>query len=244
MPLSSKRLGTLLSGLLLALCTWPTEGAAQDNGDYFSYFSGWPLDTHPLDGLERFLEPNVRARSQCASRDDLVTYRGELIRFRPAARVHPEFAERLRRFEDRVVQISTAFYGRPPRAITHRGTYNCRLARGRRRRLSEHALGNALDLTGFDFGRMPREEWFEGQPRWHRRGFSIRIRTHWTPRRNHQRERTHATFLHAIAEDARSTPRMFRGIVGPPRPRHHDHLHLDASPWRYAMFTYAPLEGE
>ena len=33
---------------------------------------------------------------------------------------------------------------------------------------------------------------------------------------------------------------VFRGIVGPPQPRHHDHLHFDAAPWRYTWFRYDP----
>jgi hypothetical protein len=69
-----------------------------------------------------------------------------------------------------------------------------------------------------------------------RRGFSLRVRSHWTPKR--ERDAYHAAFLHRLVEELRKRPDIFRGIVGPPRPRHTDHLHLDAAPWRYAMYSF------
>jgi len=167
--------------------------------------------------------------------DTLVHRRGDAFRYR--VRVHPEFAERLGRFEQVVVDLAMTHYGRAPRRMVHGGTYNCRRARGRRGRISEHAFGNAIDLEGFDFGRLPRDsELPAGVHRRFRRPFQLRIGRHWSPRRS--RDALHAQFLHDLAEKLRRRPDIFRGIVGPPRPRHRNHLHLDASPWRYAMFSY------
>ncbi|MBO6939297.1 MAG: extensin family protein [Deltaproteobacteria bacterium] len=220
-----------LSFILLVLVLPLT--AAADGGSYFSFFNGWPHDHHSLDATPRFLEQGERM-DRCPT-DTLVHRRGEAFRYN--VRVHPEFGERLERFEQVVVDLATTHYGRPPTRMVHGGTYNCRRARGRRGRISEHAFGNAIDLEGFDFGRLPRDaELPVGVHRRFRRPFRLRIGQHWGPRR--QRDAHHAEFLHGLAEKLRRRPDIFRGIVGPPRPRHHNHLHLDASPWRYAMFSY------
>ena len=169
------------------------------------------------------------------SAEDLVQHRGD--KFRYAARVHPAFGDRLSLFEGQVVQLAVEHFGRAPTRMRHGGTYNCRRARGRRGRISEHAFGNAIDLEGFDFGRLPRDgELPAGLHRRYRRPFQVRIGPHWAPRRS--RDQPQADFLHALAETLRRRPDIFRGIVGPPRPRHANHLHLDASPWRYTMFSY------
>ncbi len=203
---------------------------------YESFFAGWPEDTSPLDGTERFVEP--RSRVRCAT-DELVVHRGE--RFRYVARVHASFVPRLRRFEDLVTDLAVEYYGRPPRRMSHRGSFVCRLARGRRGRISEHAFGNAIDVTGFDFGPLPRESELSLAPGL-RRPLRVRVLRHWRPRRT--RDAVHARFLHALTEELRRRPDVMRGIVGPPRPRHSDHLHLDASPWRYSMFGYDRVAGE
>lgn len=225
-----------LSGAELAA---PKAGAADPlDVSYYSFFEGWAPDAHPLDPVPRFLEP--RERVPCRA-DDVVVYRSRPLRYR--VRVHPAFAERLARFETLVTELAVAHYGRAPRRLVHRGAFSCREARGRRGRISEHAFGNALDLQGFDFGRLPRGAVApDGMHRSLRRGFRVRVLTHWSPRR--ARDARHAAFLHALAEAVRSRTDVFRGIVGPPRPRHRDHLHLDAAPWRYAMFGYDRAEAE
>ncbi len=199
----------------------------------FSWFTGWPSDHHPLDETERFLERP--GRPDCDT-GVLVHYAGSKIRYRRRVRVHPAFVTRLERFEALVERVAQAHYGRAPRRLIHRGAYNCRAARGRRARISEHAFGNALDLQGFEFPRLSRDvEGPEGMPRRMRRGFRITVLEHWGPRR--RRDRYHADFFHRLADEI-TQGTIFRGIVGPPRPRHRDHLHLDASPWRYAMYSY------
>lgn len=219
---------------------WRATADDDQTTSHFSWFLGWPQDLYALDRVDRFVEPGQRF--QCADAH-LVTYRGTHIPYRGGARVHAAFVPRLERFEQLVNQLAVEHYGRTPRRILHRGAYNCRVARGRRARLSEHALGNALDLQGFEFPllRTARGEVAPaGMPRHMRRGFQIGVKEHWSGRR--ARERYHALFLHRLADALRERPDIFRGIVGPPRPRHGDHLHLDAAPWRYAMYGYEPLQ--
>ncbi|MEM9071412.1 MAG: extensin family protein [Myxococcota bacterium] len=232
--------------LTLALATLVHSDIASANNtgepevNYFSFFEGWPPRPGVLDETPRFLEDGQRMRCDPSG---LVRYRGTHLRFAGSVRAHPSFVARLKRFEVLVNDFATRYYGRPPRRLIHRGAYSCRRARGRRARISEHALGNALDLQGFDFGPLPRGETLpEGLPRRVRRSFSIRVLSHWGPRR--RRDAVHARFFHELTETLRTRPDIFRGIVGPPRPRHGNHLHLDASPWRYAMFGYQRPESQ
>jgi hypothetical protein len=222
----------VLLAFLFASSTASAQEQPAPDVSYYSFFDGWPPEPYPLDQTERFLEERERVRCDPSG---LVGYRSASLRY--GAHVHPAFAERLERFDRFVVELATSFYGRAPRRLVHRGAYNCRSARGRRGRISEHAFGNALDVQGFDFGPLPRGVAGPSEmPRHLRHGFQLRVRTHWSPRR--ERDRYHAGFLHLVAEGLRSRPDIFRGIVGPPQARHLDHLHLDASPWRYAMFGY------
>lgn len=213
-----------------------SESASRKEGgvSYFSFFSGWPSESYALDAVERFVPGGKRFR---CSTEGIERYRARSPRYR--ARVHRSFIPRLQRLEALLARLATETYGRPPKRLVHRGAYSCRRARGREERISEHALGNAIDLHSLEFGPLPRDAAAPSDlPRALRRGFRVSIGEHWSPRR--ERDVLHARFLHRLAEELRQRPDIFRGIVGPPRPRHRDHLHLDASPWRYAMFAYEP----
>lgn len=233
------RLATTLIGAagLLSLSGAPTAAAKGGDDDghdvsYYSFFEGWGSDFYPLDPVPRFLEE--RGRVSCDA-DAMVRHHSRELRY--AVRVHPAFVPRLERFEELVRQLAVEHYGREPRRLIHKGAFACRSARARRGRISEHAFGNALDFQGFDFGPLPRRDEAPAEmPRHVRRAFSLRVISHWSPRR--ERDAYHAQFLHRLTETLRHRPDIFRGIVGPPRPRHRDHLHLDAAPWRYAMFAY------
>jgi hypothetical protein len=209
-----------------------SESGAPQDVSYFSFFDGWGGDGYALDRLERFVE--APSRVQCEP-DAMVVHASKALRYR--VRVHPAFVERLDRFERFVTALASEHYGRAPRKLVHRGAFACRSVRTRPDRISEHALGNALDFQGLDFGPLPRRvEVPAGMPRALRAPFSLRVLQHWSPKR--ERDRYHAAFLHRLAEELRGRPDIFRGVVGPPRPRHRDHLHLDAAPWRYSMFGY------
>lgn len=216
---------------LLVLCA---SAASSQDVSFFSFFTGWPPGQYELDSVERLAERP--GRPDCDT-EFLVRYRGDKIQYARPARVHRAFVPRLSRFEALVTEMAIEHYGRAPRRLRHRGAFNCRIARGRRARISEHAFGNALDLQGFEFPALRRDEHVpENMPQRMRRGFNLTVLEHWTPRR--ARDAYHAEFLHRLTDALRVRPDIFRGIVGPPRPRHRDHLHLDASPWRYAMYAY------
>lgn len=210
----------------------PTPSATEVS--YFSFFEGWATDPSALDQTERFLEPKTKVKCDPSA---LVVYHSKQLRYGVLA--HPEFVERLQRFEALVIEHSIAHYGRAPKRLLHKGAYSCRSQHARKERISEHALGNAIDVIGFELGALPRGAVAPvDMPRHLRRAVSVRVHLHWSPRS--ERDAYHARFLHTLTEAVRAHPEIFRGIVGPPRPRHHDHLHFDAAPWRYAMFGYDP----
>jgi hypothetical protein len=221
--------------LALASCAGlPADVRGEAETSYFSFFDGWEGEAYALDEVPRFVEG---AKVTCAP-DAMVRHRSRALRY--AVTAHPEFVARLQRFEQLVIELATEHYGRAPRKLVHRGVFACRSLRSRRERISEHALGNAIDLQGFDFGPLPRKAAAPAElPPSMRRAFSVRVLSHWSPKR--ARDVYHARFLHRLTEALRARPDIFRGIVGPPRPRHHDHLHLDAAPWRYSMFGYEPI---
>jgi hypothetical protein len=194
-------------------------------------FGGFAGDGYALDPISRWVETG-RAECDAAA---MVRHRSRALRYTVTA--HPAFVERLERFERLIAELATELYGRAPRRLAHRGVFACRTLRTRKHRISEHALGNALDFQGLDFGPLPRRAAAPPDlPRHLRSPFRVRVASHWSPAR--ARDAHHAAFLHRLADELASRPEIFRGIVGPPRPRHHDHLHLDAAPWRYAWFDY------
>lgn len=188
-------------------------------------------DEYALDTVERSLEPGQRI--ECDARA-LVNYSGTTVKYRGSLRVNPAFRERLARFEALVQTVAREVYGREPKRITHFGSYSCRPTRNHTRRLSEHALGNALDLTGFDFGPVSKREPLpEGLPEALRRGFHVRVATHWSPSKPNAAAAVHSRFLRELAERSRDRDDLFRVMIGPSRADHADHLHLDMSPWHY-----------
>lgn len=203
-------------------------------------------DGYELDRVERFLEKPTK-RLQC-DRSNLVTYSGTAIRYRGAVTVNVPFRERLERFENVVAETAQEVYGRAPRTIVHFGAYSCRSSRNRSRRVSEHALGNAIDIAGFDFGAAPKSSVLPAElPRQLRGPFQVRVAKHWNPKKNvlpgigtaskesstQSAAALHARFLHLLTERLIDRPEIFRGMIGPSRADHSDHLHFDVSPWRY-----------
>jgi hypothetical protein len=80
-----------------------------------------------------------------------------------------------------------------------------------RRWLSEHSLGNAIDILGVDFAT-----------------FQVRVKRHWHAR---GKEAIHARFLRTLARRVIADGR-FRVVLGPSHRDHGDHFHFDMAPYR------------
>jgi hypothetical protein len=163
----------------------------------------------------------------------MVTYSGTALRYSGAVRVHPAFQERLQRFEEVAVDVAKEVYGREPRRLRHYGSYVCRSSRNRTHRVSEHALGNAIDVVGFDFGGATKTTPLpEGLPRGLRGPFQVRVLKHWNAAANPTAQ-VHQRFLRELTARLEERRDVFRILIGPGHGNHADHLHLDMSPWRY-----------
>lgn len=184
------------------------------------------LYPYALDNVSREVEP--RGKVRCPDLD-IVRYPGDVIRYQKAARIYVGFVPKLRRMEEIVRDTAIEFYGRPPRRIKHLGTYYCRRIRSWPTFISEHGLGNAIDVEGFDFAYVSRKE-APDVPRRLRRGFQVRVEKHWNGRRGNAA--THARFLRTLARRLVDEEGLFRVMLGPAEPGHHNHFHFDAAPWR------------
>lgn len=189
-------------------------------------------DPYPLDSLSR--EATAGSEKQCA---DLVyvSYAGQRVPYGRPARVAAAFVPRLEELDAVVAEVALAHYGRMPAKLRHFGALACRSVRGSQGRLSEHALGNAIDLSGFGFARLKRGEVAPpGLPIELHKAFEVSIEKHWdggaTPA-----EALHQRFLRALVERVQEDD-VFRGVIGPGREGHANHLHFDQSPWGYSLF--------
>lgn len=196
-------------------------------------------EDYELDGVSRRTNPS---EPPSCHPEHLQIYRGETVRLEPPVTLAPPFRPRLLRFEALVAKVGERVYGRAPSRILNAGAYACRPVEHRQGRLSEHALGNALDVTGFRFPpRSARASAVGGAPspppvlpRALERGFTITVSRHFrepaagaAPTAQVHRQ----FFVELVAELRRE--RLFRGMLGPSDPRHATHLHLDMAPWPY-----------
>lgn len=169
---------------------------------------------YPFDGLSRVVAAGRVACPEIA----LGEFAGERVALSPPARAAAPFRERLRALEQVVVERSLEVYGRLPSAILVAASYDCRSVSGRNQRLSEHALGNAIDIRGFRF------EALDGAP-----PFEVHIDEHWRASGENAR---HARFLRGVA-DTLLRREVFRTLLGPAQPDHADHFHFDMAPHPY-----------
>jgi hypothetical protein len=182
---------------------------------------------YALDGISRFL---VRGDTQLACRSHgLFSYFGKQLRFGGAVVIHPAFRDRLERFEQIVSEVAQATYGRRPLLIRHRGAFACRSRRGQPSWLSEHALGNAIDVAGFEFGPAlaGAEAVPEGTPA---SAFSVSVARHWRSSNENATEERHARFLVSLITQLVARGDVFRGIITPADAAHEDHFHFDMAP--------------
>jgi hypothetical protein len=118
-------------------------------------------------------------------------------------------AARLDDFDRAVVQqVAMADLGEPVAGIEHLGAYSCRRSTGRSERLSEHAFGRAIDISGFRLAD----------------GSQVSVERDWSapgPKRD---------FLHHLAQSACG---YFSVVLTPNSNREHfNHLHFDIGPER------------
>lgn len=181
-----------------------------------------------LDGIERVVAPT--GPMQCP-KVELVSYRGDVVRYASPLRVNRQFRERLKRFEAVVRETAIEIYGRAPSRISHLGSFNCRRIRLWPTFLSEHGLGNALDVAGFVFPPLPRRTPLPADlPPALRRGFQVRVDPDWEGQTGVAA--VHARFLHALTQKLVARTDIFRVMLGPAYPGHKNHFHLDCAPWR------------
>ena len=191
---------------------------------------------YALDDIPRVLEPGA-ALPCVGGTVPLVNYRGSLLRYQKPMRIHPAFQAQLAAFEGLVSEVALAHYGRLPQRIVHLGTYNCRVMRRYPSWVSEHALGNAIDIAGFDFAPLPRRSpGFDKLAPKLRGALRIRIDQHWNASGAQQ---AHADFLHALARKIAERPDIFHVLLGPGFPGHHNHFHLDHAPYRVVDYEGA-----
>jgi hypothetical protein len=218
----------------------PVDDSVNGDGDGFfdvspgALWAHWNAlrgDPYELDVVERFIE-TTGPRLECSD-EGMVQYAGTAVRYHVPVKVSPPFQERLARFEELLGEVATEFYGRAPRRISHLGAFSCRLSRNRSQRLSEHALGNAIDIVGFDFGPASKEEPLAPElPRQLRGPFQVRVSRHWSATGTGIAA-VHGRFLRQFTERLVDRSDIFRIAIGPSHRGHHDHFHFDVSPWRY-----------
>jgi hypothetical protein len=188
-------------------------------------------DAYELDAVPRRLEDR-RARVECA-REGLVQHRGTTVRYHGPVVVNDSFRIRLERFEEVLADVARETYGRAPRRIRHLGAFSCRRSRTRSHMVSEHALGNAIDVLGFDFGPAAKTETLPpGLPKHLRGPFEVRVARHWDATSN-PTAALHGRFLRLLTERLAERRDVFRSMFGPGHRGHADHFHFDVTPWRY-----------
>jgi hypothetical protein len=177
-------------------------------------------EAYALDPVSRSV--TARGPLRCRERR-LVRYTGSLIPLDRPARVDVAFRANLRRFEGIVSDVAIRYYHRPPSRIRHLGTFSCRRIRGLPMWLSEHGLGNAIDVSGFDFDAASDPS--RDLPRSLDAAFQITLLEHWNAR-----DRVgvlHRNFLRALAARLAARPDIFRVLLGPDARGHKNHFHFD-----------------
>jgi hypothetical protein len=227
------RLGVRVGGLLLALGA--LAGGLAVPGPALAQVG----DTYALDEVSR----SVDARGPLKCPDlGLVPYEGEILAYHRPLKVYEGFRGRLTKFEAVVREVAIEIYGRAPRRIVHIGAYNCRRIRAYPNLLSEHALGNGIDIAGFDFASLPRGQKLpEGVPRALSRPFKVRMEDHWEGGRR-EVAKLHERFLRTLARRLVERQDIFRVLLGPAWPGHRDHFHFDMAPYR-VVAIFEPTSG-
>jgi hypothetical protein len=188
-----------LAGLTLAGC-----GGAPENltgRACLARLAAGEVDYRPLSG--------VHAAAPACQVDTAVRVSRVKARFDHPATMSCALAARLDDFERDVVQpLAFDELGRRVSRIDHLGSFSCRGINGGHSRLSQHALGQAIDIAGFRLAD----------------GSTVSVERDWSepgPKR------------HFLRHLARRACQYFSVVLTPNSDRHHyNHLHLDIGPDR------------
>ncbi len=217
-----------LVAALLALALVGRSLASDESQELRPDFGSYELDAMP-----RQLPEGTR-RFRCPT-EGIVRYRGTSIGFWIPAPMHAAFVPYVQRFEALVREVAIETYGRAPYRLSHIGAYVCRRIRGSGDMISEHALGNAIDVRAFDFVAARRDQALpEGAPPSLSRPFRVSIEDHWHADRGVGAY--HAAFFARLRERLADAPDLFGVMLGPSYPGHSRHLHLDRAPWKFVQF--------
>jgi hypothetical protein len=183
---------------------------------------------YPLDVIPREAPPTGDLG---CPKIEVASYRGDVVRYKPEVWVNPSFRARLAAFERVVRDTGVEVYGRAPERIVQLGGYGCRRMREHAGWLSEHALGNAIDVAGFDFGHAPKDAKLPpGLDPVFANGFEVRVLGHWGKRAGHAA--VHARFLRTLVQRLIARDDVFRVLLGPGYPGHTNHFHFDVTTFR------------
>lgn len=187
----------------------PSDGGASVDAGLVptSSIDGGPYE---LDGRSRVAVPDAGCPEVV-----LIDRVGEGAPWRPALRIHAAFEPSVRALEDVIAESARDVYGREPTRLLSGSSYRCTTVRRRPERISEHALGNAIDLRGIELARA------DGTNE------TITVGDHWTATEG--QGVMHARFFRLVVTRALERG-IFRGVIGPPARDHHDHLHFDRGP--------------
>jgi hypothetical protein len=187
----------------------------------------YPEGQYPLDGVRR----KVSGGGDCPE-VKLQKFSGETLRLSPSARITPSFRAPLLELEQVVREVSLRVYSRVPSSILVAASYGCRTVNGRGRRLSEHALGNAIDIRGFRFGAEEATKASKATKNGAKAvTFDVLVAKHWKARGDAAQRRA-ARFLQELTE-ALLERDVFRTLLGPAHRDHDDHFHFDMAPTHY-----------
>lgn len=183
---------------------------------------------YPLDELSR--QTPAKGKVICP-KTELKRYSGEYLQYHKPLLLSPHFIELLKPFEELVKEVAIEVYGRVPQKIFHLGSFNCRRIGGYPNLISEHGLGNALDVAGFDFSALPKGQPVpEGLPTVLKRAFKVRMLKDWDAQGKKGAATYHQRFLQMLAQRMIGK-KLFRVILGPSYPGHKNHLHIDQAPY-------------
>jgi hypothetical protein len=188
-----------------------------------------PAKGYPLDPFPRTV--SLRGPMRCP-KVDLFAHPGWTLRVERHGTAVPAFSPRLTALEAIVRDVALRVYGRAPAHIDHLGSFKCRRIARYPDLLSEHRLGDAIDVSGFTFDKLPRGT-ASSLPKALRRSFKVTLLEHWdVDAKPGPAAAYHRRFLRELAAEVEARPDLFAVLLGPAYPAHKDHSHFDRAPYR------------